>query len=131
MTASERPENRAPNPPAKKKRKRGAQPGNLNALKHGFYSHAFTSQEKDHLTQDLLGELQDEEKLLDVFMDRVFTSMEHEELDFDRRLAALRTFSLAIRSKAALQRSRKDIYAKLTSMEQAMQELKDIPPEED
>jgi hypothetical protein len=113
------------------KRKRGGQPGNRNAFKHGFYSHNFTNDEKNHLSQDILGELQDEEKLLSVIMDRVFTSMQHEKMDYERDLAGLRTFSLAIRSKAVLQRSRKDIYAKLSSMEQAMQELKDIPPEED
>jgi hypothetical protein len=39
-----------PSPP--KKRSRGAQPGNFNALKHGFYSRQFRSRE--HIDLDAL-----------------------------------------------------------------------------
>ena len=112
-------------------RKRGGQPGNRNSFKHGFYSHTLTRQEKDHLEQGILGELQDEDKLLNVFIDRVFSAMQHEKMNFERYVIGLRAISLAIGRKAALQRSRKEIFEKLTSIEQAMQELKDIPPEED
>ena len=112
-------------------RKRGAPPGNRNVFKHGFYSHTFTQQEKNHLDQGILGELQDEDKLLNVFIDRVFSSMQHEKMNYERYVIGMRAISLAIGRKAALQRSRKEIYEKLTSIEQAMQELKDIPPEED
>ena len=52
-------------------------------------------------------------------------------MNFERYVIGLRAISLAIGRKAALQRSRKEIFEKLTSIEQAMQELKDIPPEED
>jgi hypothetical protein len=31
------------------KRKRGGQPGNVNTLKHGFYSHTFRSEEREDL----------------------------------------------------------------------------------
>ncbi len=34
------------------KRKRGAQPGNKNALRHGFYSECFTSEENNLLDED-------------------------------------------------------------------------------
>jgi hypothetical protein len=97
----------------------------------GLRTHTFTQQEKNHLDQGILGELQDEDKLLNVFIDRVFSSMQHEKMNYERYVVGLRAISLAIGHKAALQRSRKDIYEKLTSIEQAMQELKDIPPEED
>ena len=33
------------------RRRRGAPPGNHNALKHGFYSHSFTRLEKERLTE--------------------------------------------------------------------------------
>ena len=38
--------------PAKKKRKRGGQPGNKNALKHGFYRAYFRTAEKRDFNQD-------------------------------------------------------------------------------
>lgn len=42
------------------KRRRGAQPGNLNALKHGFYSKQFEPAEIQDLETRLLEGLQDE-----------------------------------------------------------------------
>jgi hypothetical protein len=118
-------------PTSTPKRRRGGQPGNRNALKHGFYSHNFTSREKSQLEQDILGEFQDEDKLINVFMDRVAASAQHEKLDFLSNVLALRAISIAIGRKIDIHRSKKDIYEKLTSIEKAFEELKDIPPEED
>jgi hypothetical protein len=112
-------------------RKEGGQPGNKNALKHGFYSHSFTRREKESLNQDIMGELNDEDKLLNIVINRLFTSMKHEKMNFDKYCVGLRTISLAIGRKAALHHSRKEIYSKLTTIEKALEELKDIPPEED
>jgi hypothetical protein len=55
---------------ATKKRKRGGQPGNLNALKHGFYADVMDKSELKGLTR--IGEgLMDEINLLRVIIRRV------------------------------------------------------------
>jgi hypothetical protein len=53
------------------KRKRGGQPGNLNALKHGFYSKQFEPAEIQDLETRLLEGLQDEVAMLRVMMRRI------------------------------------------------------------
>lgn len=52
--------------------KRGAQPGNLNALKHGFYSRIFKKVEIEHL--ELFDEvnLRDEIILMRIIINRIF-----------------------------------------------------------
>jgi hypothetical protein len=54
-------------------RKRGAQPHNLNALRHGFYSRAFASGEITDLDAQLAQGLQDEITMLRVVTRRVLT----------------------------------------------------------
>ena len=54
-----------PNPekspiPAPAKRKRGGQPGNLNAIRHGLYSKSFTESEMLALDSNVNGEFKDE-----------------------------------------------------------------------
>ncbi len=46
--------------PTPTKRKRGGQPGNANALRHGFYSKSFTDAEMGRLDLDIEGEFIDE-----------------------------------------------------------------------
>jgi hypothetical protein len=53
------------------KRKRGGQPGNFNALKHGFYSRRFTRQELEDLENAMQEGLQDEITLLRVQIRRL------------------------------------------------------------
>ncbi len=65
-----------PNPtkPDTEKKSRGGQPGNTNALKHGFYTKRFDEQEKEAL--DLLEDhldLMSEIKTLRVVLDRALT----------------------------------------------------------
>jgi hypothetical protein len=52
------------------KRKRGAQPGNQNALKHGFYSRAFRQLEMSDL-QSVLAGLEGEIQAMRIFTRRV------------------------------------------------------------
>ena len=54
------------------KRKRGGQPGNLNALKHGFYSRQFKDSEILDLEAILADGLDDEIAMLRVTMRRYF-----------------------------------------------------------
>ena len=50
-------------------RKRGEQPGNLNALKHGFYSKHFQKNELNDLEE--IGDLQEEIQMMRVVIRRV------------------------------------------------------------
>jgi hypothetical protein len=59
--------------------KRGGQPGNKNALKHGFYSYWFTHQENKRLDRDMLGQLDDEENSFNIIIDRIFAAMKEEK----------------------------------------------------
>lgn len=117
--------------PASPRRKRGAQPGNVNALKHGFYSHYFTRSEKERLSSELPGELSDEEKLLNVVIDRALISMKREKLGHDGLVVALRAISLALARKTRIHRSGLAIDAEFDRLEKTIQNLNVLPPEED
>jgi hypothetical protein len=110
---------------------RGGQPGNKNALKHGFYSFWFTHQEKIRLDRDMLGRLEDEEKSLNITIDRIFAMMKEEKMTFDKALAASRAVSLAVGRIESIHRSRKVIYENQTTLDKVWEELKYIPFEED
>jgi len=60
-------------PSTSSSRTRGAQPRNLNALKHGFYSRQFQSGEITDLETCLASGLQDEISMLRVITRRVFS----------------------------------------------------------
>lgn len=62
----------------KKGRKPGAQPGNKNALRHGFYAKRFTTDEKQRLEGTETADVESEIALLRVCIDRLY-----EQLDFD------------------------------------------------
>ena len=75
--------------PAEKKRKRGGQPGNTNAVQHGFFSRRFLKGEIE--TLDLMEEYNDissEIKLVRIALDRAITRMTG-EIDIDRTVALL------------------------------------------
>lgn len=52
-------------------RRRGAPEGNINALKHGFYSRRFRNSELEDLLKQPAGELQDEIAMLRIMNRRV------------------------------------------------------------
>jgi hypothetical protein len=58
----------------KTNRKRGAQPGNTNALKHGFYSRRFTAGEFEDLEARLSEGVSDEIAMLRVIVRRMFNA---------------------------------------------------------
>jgi len=65
-----------------KKRKRGGQPGNLNALKHGFYSRQFRDQEIQDLEDVDAAGLKDEIAMMRVMARRLMEmSMGCQDLD--------------------------------------------------
>jgi len=63
----------------RKSRKPGAQKGNKNALRHGFYSRRYTTDEKTRLEATESIDVQSEIALLRVCMDRLA-----EQLDFEK-----------------------------------------------
>jgi len=89
----------------KTKRKRGAQPGNTNALKHGFYSHHFNSLELSDLDTALSEGLTDEIALLRVIIRRVFEYADFESQDMHTWSKALNTLGAASTRLAGLLRT--------------------------
>jgi hypothetical protein len=77
-----------------KKRSRGAQPGNFNALKHGFYSRQFRSREHIDLDALLTVDLNDEIHLLRILMRRALELSSDTE-DLAECLATLKAISAA------------------------------------
>ena len=89
------------------KKKRGAQPGNINAFTHGFYSSVFKAKERLLLSQlpttDLAGEIE----LIRVTNYRFLEALNatHGPLDFETQLSALRAVNLSAHSIATLLRA--------------------------
>jgi hypothetical protein len=61
------------------RRKRGGQPGNVNALKHGFYSHTFRNEEREDLEALMAQGVEEEIALLRVYIRRVAEIAEKHE----------------------------------------------------
>ncbi len=81
------------------KPKRGGQPGNRNAYKHGFYSRSLTRQENADLAHPARGALQDEIVLFKVIISRVALLLKpggHSRLSFSDTVLTLHVVSLAI-----------------------------------
>jgi hypothetical protein len=113
-----------------RRRKVGAPLGNQNALKHGFY--AIKAQTLARLNNDLKGEFLDEidvlRSLVDVMI-AVFNETEHPTLE--QCWTTLRGVSQSFDSMKGLYLMQKVLYSNQTTMEKLMQQLADIPPEED
>jgi hypothetical protein len=89
------------------KRKRGAQLGNRNAFRHGFYSDQFKQAEKISLSHVQNTDLTNEIEVLRV---QILRYLEAEtvalgQIDYETRLQALRTVSLATESLTRLIRT--------------------------
>jgi hypothetical protein len=117
--------------PAPKKRNPGGQPGNHNALRHGIYANLFTSAENKGLDSELKGEFEDEIALLTILIKRTFESMDPSQMRSDENINALRTITQAIARKESLRRSQRVLYQSQTTIEQILEELAFIPPEQD
>lgn len=61
------------------RRKKGGQPANKNALKHGFYSKDFRNPEKARLAKIKTSDLQSELNLLRVHLDRLQKEIKYDE----------------------------------------------------
>jgi uncharacterized protein YjcR len=72
---------------AKTKSKRGGQPGNKNALKHGFYSELLTKEEIARLNKVADINLDDEIKILRALVYRLIEQIETTDMDEARKSA--------------------------------------------
>jgi hypothetical protein len=87
-------------------RKRGAQPGNNNALKHGFYSRSYQQREKELLAQLSPTALQGEIDLNRVSNRHILeTIQDHPEITLEQLLSAYRVISLNNVTIASLTRT--------------------------
>jgi len=87
------------------KRKSGAQTGNTNALKHGYYSHRFNQLELSDLDIVLSEGLTDEIALLRVIIRRVFEYADSAAQDLNTWSNALNTLGAASTRLAGLLRT--------------------------
>ena len=102
------------------RRKQGAQPGNFNALKHGFYSRRFSSLELRDLDTALADGLDDEIALLRVTIRRVFDLATDEGEDSETWFKALSTLGMASTRLAGLLRTQKIIQGDTSSVASAL-----------
>jgi hypothetical protein len=110
--------------------RRGAPHGNHNALKHGFYT--IKPEVLTRLSTDIKGDISDELDALRSVADttlKVFAETEKPTLD--QCLATLRGLSQAFDTMRALHMSQKLLYYNRTTIDQALDELADIPVEDD
>jgi len=91
------------------KRKRGAQPGNQNAFQHGFYSEQFKQAERMKLCQientDLTSEIEVVRVQILRYLEAETLASTANQINYETRLQALRTVSLAAESLTRLIRT--------------------------
>ena len=85
----------------------GAQPGNTNAVKHGYYSSLYKQSERRLLEQGSLTDLSAEIELIRVTNKRFLQALNasKSDLDFETQLTALRAVNLSAHSIATLLRA--------------------------
>jgi hypothetical protein len=115
-----------------KKPKRGAQPGNHNAIKHGYYSSIFKATERRLLDQLPLTDLSAEIELIRVTNKRFLQALSasKDDLDFETQLTTLRAVNLSAHSIATLLRAHVLTAALNRDAAEAIHDLDDLPPEE-
>ena len=88
----------------KKKRKKGAQPGNLNALKHGFYSRQFRERELTDLEEIDAEGLENEIAMLRVMIRRLMEMVNNCD-NLDQLNAVVGTLGMASSRLASMLRT--------------------------
>ena len=99
------------------KRKRGAQPGNLNAYKHGFYSRRFSPVELSDLSNVLSENLDDEIALLRIIIRRVFEYADNEAATLGDWMSALSTLAASATRLSGLLRTQRQLTGKKSGNE--------------
>lgn len=104
----------------KNKRKRGAQPGNLNAFRHGFYSKLFKPLNAEDLEGIFSTSLEEEIAMLRVATQWTF-NLANQVDDIDQAIKALGALGLASIRTSRLLKSQKE----LGNGDQALSAIKD------
>ena len=114
-------------------RRPGAQPGNHNALRHGYYSSFFKESERRLLDQFPLTDLSAEIELIRVSNQRFLQALAASkgDLDFETQLTALRAVNLSAHSIATLLRAHALTAAVNRDAADALRGLESFPPEDD
>lgn len=116
----------------KRRRKRGGQPGNTNAVSHGFYARRLPETELDGLDQTGVSSLKDEIDVMRVFSRKV-AELGAEVDDLDEAKSLLNTLSVATGSINRLVRTHSRIPDPTTDpanlLRQALIELEEEWPE--
>ncbi len=103
------------------KRKPGGQPGNHNAIKHGFYSRLFTKNELEDLAS-LGGYLEDEIAMMRVGLKRVFEMACNEDPDLGVWRGALNDLGLGAYRLANLLKAERELSVKSPMIASALSE---------
>ena len=113
-------------------RRRGGQPGNANALRHGFYSKYFTETELQSLDANIKGEFHDEIALARIQVGRLAELLTgYKDMPFDDYIAASNALNNYLDRIQRLSRAQHFMYRNQTTLEQALEELANLPVEED
>jgi len=112
-------------------KKRGGQPNNKNAYKHGFYAKYFTSFENRALTDIPVTDMTDQIRLLRVQVDRFMQAYTAslDKLNYEERLIGLRAITLAVGRIASLERILSSSGKNLDQYNEFMKVLDAIPDE--
>jgi hypothetical protein len=118
--------------PIEIKRKPGAQPGNGNALRHGFYAKSFTEAEMRRLDKDIEGEFIDEIALARTNASRLAELVkDYKNMSLADVVSASNALNNYLDRIQSLSRAQRFMYRNQTTLEQALEELARIPVEED
>ena len=110
------------------KRKRGGQPGNANARKHGLYTRSFRRLEAARLEAALPGGLKDEVSLLRVLVLRTMLFLKDNPPETSKeQLSALRQVTQAVARLQHLTRFRQATHNVDATLEKLLDELKHLP----
>lgn len=123
---------------AKTGRKSGAQPGNKNAMRHGFYAQRFTADQNNRLDQQKPVDVQSEIALIRVCIDKLrdelnfepayLTDAQKNETRDEHYLKALNTLGLMTQSLSTLVRTQHLVHGKTSDVQdsilRALEELR-------
>ena len=110
------------------KKKRGAQPGNNNALQHGLYSAAFKAEENRLLGESSATDLTAEIELIRVMNTRFLESLQTSQpLDPETQLSALRVVTLSSQAIMGLIRLQSQRTVANKEMDDIMRQIASIP----
>lgn len=101
-------------------RRRGAQPGNTNALQHGYYSAHFKNKELKKLTELSNTGLSDEIEMLRLVISRIVERASGEDITFDQQLRYLATISHAAGRLSHLVRTQAVLVGEIDEIKQAL-----------